>query len=357
MVDTPAQALDPEPAAATASRWRLGVWAATAVLLSGGFGLLWWSLHALSGAQHSKLTVLEQRVLELNVRLDGQERELSQLRTRIQDVGEVNRVLREQVLGMAQRLNTFEDSLRGLARSSAATADEVGVAEARWLLQVAQIRAEVFHDRDGALRALELADRQLAGLSDPRLASVRQSIRIEADALARAPAAELDAVLTSLDRIGTAARDWPRARPPAAEGARLWILLDRYLRVRERNGPGDSGPLPIDPPTALMHLLDQARAAAIRRETERYRALLERARAWLGQHFDSSTPEVRAAHERLGELAALELEPQLPKIGNAWAELERLRQGDAWRHRPAEDAPGDSAESPAAAMPPADAAP
>lgn len=285
--------------------------------------------------------------------------ELSELRRSLDDAARVNRALREQVLGLTQRIGLVEDGLAGMERGAAPGIDAVRLAESDFLLRLGEEKLRLFGDVGGAKVAFELADAQLAEVSDPRATSVRQTLALERDALAAVATADLPVLLGRLDGLADAVARWPlrgrdgtaSTRSDAEPGywQRALNSLDRYFRVR-RVDPAESaagGPL-LRERIALD--LSRARLLLLRGEGVLALRAIEAVRATLQAEFDASDEGVRRALAILDEVRASPLVPALPTLGESRRELARLRGLDA----PAaavDPAPAPAVDAPAAPAP------
>lgn len=300
--------------------------------------------------------------------------DLATLQRNLDDAARVNRALREQVLGLTQRVGLVEDGLAGMERGAAPGVDAVRLAEADFLLHLGEERLRLFGDVAGARTSFELADAQLAEVSDPRATSVRQTLALERDALAAIAVADLPVILGRLDGLAEGVSHWPlRGRDGAqsADGAaqpgwwrRAAGSIDRYFRVR-RIDPDEhaaGGPLLRERMTLD---LSRARLLLLRGEGEMALRAINAVRTSLQAEFDSADEGVAAALGVLDEIRSAPLAPALPSLGESRRELARLRglPGPA-AASPTEPAPAgltpatpDAALAPSTDVPPAEAAP
>jgi len=261
--------------------------------------------------------------------------EVEVLRRGLDDAARVNRAMREQVLGLNQRVGLLEDGLAGVERGAAPGIDAVRLAEADFLLRLGEERLRLFADVAGARDAFALADAQLSEVSDPRATSVRQTLALERDALAAVAVADLPVILARLDRLADGVANWPlRGREGAVDAGtganppgwweRLTGALDRYFRVRrvdpnERDG---AGPL-LRERIALD--LTRARLLLLRAQGAPALAAIESVRATVTREFDGADAAVTQALGVLDEVRVAPLTPQWPELGESRRELARLR--------------------------------
>lgn len=293
--------------------------------------------------------------------------EIDELKRSLDDAARVNRALREQVLGLTQRVGLVEDGLAGMERGAAPGVDAVRLAEADFLLRLGDEKLRLFGDLGGAKIAFELADAQLAEVSDPRATSVRQTLALERDALAAVAVADLPVLLGRLDGLADGVSRWPlRGHALPADGSdeggsgwwqRAADSLDRYFRVR-RVDPAENaagGPL-LRERVALD--LSRARLLLLRGEGALALRAVESTRSTVQAQFDASDEQVRRALAVLDELRAAPLAPSLPTLGESRRELARLRGAELGPTQavPAPEPDASGAYSVPAESPPADPA-
>lgn len=259
---------------------------------------------------------------------------LTALQRSLDDAAGVNRALREQVLGLTQRVGLLEDGFAGMERGAAPGVDAVRLAEADFLLRLGEERLRLFGDVSGARISFELADDQLAEVSDPRATSVRQTLALERDTLAAITVADIPVILGRLDGLAADTDNWPlkgrqHASSDSKAPANAWwnrasTALDRYFRVRrtDPNERASGGPLLRE---RLQLDFSRARLLLLRGQGEAARAAIVSARAALQAHFDESDEHVAQALSIMGELLAAPLAPVLPTLGESRRELARLR--------------------------------
>lgn len=262
------------------------------------------------------------------------ETELDALRSRLDDAAQVNRALREQVLGLTQRVGLVEDGLSGMERGAAPGVDALRLAQADFLLQLGEERLRLLQDVAGARVAYALADAQLVEVSDPRATTVRQTLALERDALAAVASADLPVILGRLDGLADGVAHWPlpgiagpaarSSAPDIAWSARLLNTLDRYFRVRrvDPQERSEGGPLLRE---RLALDLSRTRMLLLRGEPELALGTLQSVRNTVATRFDGSDSAVAQALGVLDELIRAPLVPKLPGLGEARRELARLR--------------------------------
>lgn len=251
------------------------------------------------------------------------------LEARLNDAQQINRVLREQALALSQRMDLLEDSVAGLRRGVAPSAESFKLDEAQYLLSLAETRLDLFSDPQSAARALELADNLLAGISDPALANVRQTLSIELDVVRAAPMNDVPALSGRLRTLVQELAGLPiLTEAPNATGSRLWLALDRYLVVRRE---GEAMPVLGRSPWAVREGLtlefERAQLALERQQPHAWQNALETAVTMAERGLMPEDTAVENFLSRLRALAKTALAPDPPKLGATLRALRRLREG------------------------------
>jgi uroporphyrin-3 C-methyltransferase len=299
------------------------------------------------------MTDLQQRVVALETTLAGVSGQRSSLSQRLDDAAQVNRSLREELLGQAERTRHLEDAVAKLAEKSLSGHDATLLDETESLLRMAGERYTLFHDGQGAAAAYVLADQTLAAVNDSAFTGVRQSIGAERAALARSQPASQASALQQLAELRGAIISLPLRpldTPNAARTPDAWSRIGRALAgvisVQRDNG----APLAVADARFARELaaldLAQAQAALLAHDSAAYAGALQRAGLSLSTQFDTRVPAVQQARSTLRQLAAALPASAPVTLGAALSELRNLRTVHALS--PAND----SATAPPAAAPP-----
>jgi uroporphyrin-3 C-methyltransferase len=319
----------PPPSPATPRRAPALAWllAFVVLALAGWFGWRAWQAWQLQ--RTAEIAEQRQRLDALEGRLDAMRRDQRAQAARLQQADATNRVLRDELLGIAQRAALLEDSLDKLADPERSGAQALRLDEVEWLLGQGVQRLRLAGDLDGARHAYALAAQRLEGAADPGLLDLRQALaqeRAALDALGADPKAvaarRLQAFSDGLPKLPLAGGSDTR------EAGRAWWrrVLSRIVAVRRSDDA-----IAVDPAdraagfAALQLELSLARASAERRDVASYRAALARADAWL-QRLWPPSEALRVQRERLEDLRALPLALELPTLGSTLQQLQARRE-------------------------------
>ena len=302
-----------------------------AVGASGYIGWRQWQQEQGSAADNQNVASLQQRVAALETTLTTLGEQRSSLNQRLDDAAQVNRSLREELLGQAERTRHLEDAVAKLAEKSLSGRDGMLLDETESLLRMAGERYTLFHDAQGAAAAYALADQTLAAVNDGAFSGLRQSVNAERDALVKSQPASQAGALQQLVALRGNLADLP-LKPldsHAAEATDAWSRIRRALAGAVSVQRDDGAPLAVADARFARELaaldLAQAQAALLAYDGKGYAAALQRVDAALASQFDGHAPAVRQARETLKQLAR-QLPANAPvQLGAALTELRNLR--------------------------------
>ncbi|MEW8506593.1 MAG: uroporphyrinogen-III C-methyltransferase [Candidatus Thiodiazotropha sp.] len=227
------------------------------------------------------------------------------------------------------------------------------VAEAEYLMRVANHRLTLMGDPGTALEALKSADERLAASGDPGWSEVREIIAQEIVRLTATPkvdragiSAELTALaervdgLTLVDAGVALTAQTPESDLPAESATGEGLQIDRLLEdfwqgfksmmvIRHHERPVSAMLPPEHRYFLLQNLrlkLENAKAAMMGRNQALYSDNLNSALAWVDRYFQASAPDVTGFMSQLDNLAARVIAPQLPDISGSLRALQERRK-------------------------------
>ena len=256
--------------------------------------------------------------------------------------------LSQQLAGQQQRL----------ASLSTTTREDWLLAEAEYLLKIANQRVLIERTTSNAVALLRNADERLLqasqGIGDAELFAIRKALSRDLSALETVEPIDKEGVYLRLYALAERVDDLPRLQVEAfaeltdpvqtvdeerAESGwvkRFWRglrdlagSLDRYVRIDDVEAPAK--PLVDSYATRLAALnvrllLEQAQLALMQEEPQVYRHSLEKAQTFLRDYYLASEQNTRL-QAALAELAAVEVAPELPDISGSLTLLrDYLRQ-------------------------------
>jgi uroporphyrin-3 C-methyltransferase len=227
------------------------------------------------------------------------------------------------------------------------------LAEAEYLLRIANQRLQIEKDIRGALAALTEADRVLRQTDDVGSYPVRQQVAKEAMTLRSLESVDrtglylkLQAAIDSVNQLtdralaGNQAFDSdasPEAGPepmnqPWWQTAweKISNTLSRVVVVRRMDEPVKPLLSPEQSAYTRLNLqltLEEAALAVLRGQQALYDRALAKARSTIDQWYDNSLPRVNALKQTLNELAGLDIDPALPDISESLQLLKARLEG------------------------------
>lgn len=241
---------------------------------------------------------------------------------------------------LRERQEAFDEAVARLNDSVTGGRIDLQLAAVEQLLVYANERLQVGRDVEAAARALELADRRLSRLAEPRLFAIREAIAEERSRLAEVPAADTTAlalgVSTLINRVErlplrthVPSRHGDEPEAPAAEdgasGSRrllhaVKVALSSVFSLRRTDGP--VRPLLTPEAEGLLRAvltlrLEAARVALLSRDGAAFREALDDSAEWLSAHFDADDNAVAGAQREISRLRRADLSPALPDISGS----------------------------------------
>jgi uncharacterized protein HemX len=210
--------------------------------------------------------------------------------------------------------------------------------QAEYYLVLANTELGIGHRVGNAIAALELADDVLRDLGDPALVDVRNAIAEELQELRAVPVPDLERQAADLGGLIARAPDLPlrAASPQNFESpgeslddvepglGRLWArtrgAVTSIVRVERADEP--VAPILTEAERQLVRRqltleLQMARTAVVERRQAAFRASLTAADAILNRDFDRAAPAIVETRRLLAQMMRVELDPQLPSIGDS----------------------------------------
>jgi uroporphyrin-3 C-methyltransferase len=267
-----------------------------------------------------------------------------------------NQQLQSQVKAQATQQQQQHDAIAAIQTTLAEWSARSGVeqtgwqlAEAEWLLWLANMRLQLQDQYSGALTALGQADRLLQQIDHPKLRPIRSQLTAEVLSLKTAERPDIDNIALSLLAISNQAEQLPLPARPKPHGdevktssttspeptgwrgalAGLWEEMKGLVVIRRQEK--NLRPWLSDREEQLIYQglqvrLDAARLAALRGKGTLYQQSIRAAQTWLLTWFDTGSSTVEAVDSELDALAKQHLDHQAPDISSSLTMLRQLRQ-------------------------------
>ena len=277
-----------------------------------------------------------QQLLTLSHQLDQSSEKNSALATKLANAERNAQLQTKQLQQNAQRI----------AQLPGADRNDWLLAEAEYLLRLANQRLGLEKDWQGAVAILVAADAVLAETQNPLIRSVRQQLAQELQTLRAVPAVDLTGAVLRLqavqDQISelewmprtlpqapAVAEELPETVPTAWEkfASKAWAGIGTIVRIREHD---KALPAPLSPDQHYylqqnMHLmLEQAQVALVRQQDALYKQSIARTLTWLEEFSIVKSSKTDAVKETLTELSAWNVSPEFPDISGSLMQLRKL---------------------------------
>lgn len=274
------------------------------------------------------------------------------------EIGKLDQRQKEQTAEWSTHLDSVEQQVeqhsRRLKSLSTTTRDDWLLAEAEYLLRLANQRMLMERGTVGALGLLESVDDILAELDDSELFGVRDKLSRDIATLKLTPTVDRSGLYLRLSALGDKIEQLPElprlpkegteeAEPliphDASEGGlkastfwsklkdHFWNAMDKVkhqVRIRHHDKPLE----PLLPPDGARYLrqnirfnLEQAQLAMLREEQTIYRHSLQQAEDLLRQYF-SNQPQALLIADQLQELSEKDVVVTLPSISGSLSAMQ-----------------------------------
>ena len=211
-------------------------------------------------------------------------------------------------------------------------------AEVIFLLRVANQQLSLVADREGAIKALQIADRRLADLGAPAFTPVRAEIAGEIRSLQAVAITDIDGMTHRLAGFAGSVQSLPLAdtvglQSPGVEetGASDGWSIDRAVDKMKQAFGGmvrisrsEEEITPVLAPKERFFLrrnlelqFEMARLSAIQRDQENFERSLGQAAAWIRRYFDADDTEVGEILAAIAAMRRTDLSPPLPGISGS----------------------------------------
>lgn len=259
----------------------------------------------------------------------------SNLERKIADFSERHK----EQLGLATE--KLDQSISFLKRQFGKTRSDWLVADAEYLLSVANQRLHMSGDIKTAVLALEAADERLRESGDAGVFKVRQAIAREISSLKavktvdivgtfskiRALEDKIDEIPVFMPHSGDNVEKKPKKDEPKRDVKDLDSLvgsavkdLKGLVEVRRTDRPMDVVLKPEEVQMLRQELrlkLELAGLALVERNEKLYKDNLNNSEAWLKEYFDAKSDVTQAVAAEIGELKKLEIDIEMPDTGRS----------------------------------------
>lgn len=291
--------------------------------------LKWVELNAALEQEVQTVATLKQNQLESKKHLDEAG----------QSITAQGKMINQARTELEQKSAEMQQALDGVFQRIGRSSTQWIVAEAEYLMRIANHRLQLEGDVATALVALETADERLHDSGDPVWVGVREKLASEMVELKAVKALDLTGQAAKLSGLISQVEDLklPHSGPVVAARSQEMaakakeFTLDSVLRdgwegfkslmvIRHNERPLTAMLGPEQRFFLYQNLrlqFEAARIALLRRDQQLYDSSLQRAKAWIAEFFDQEQAVTKAMQTEIDELSGLELQTELPDISGS----------------------------------------
>lgn len=308
----------------------------------------YWSyleLQALREKQTAASTQLADEIASKNSALRNQVNKLEDELARLDDEREAQNLLLERTQ------TRLSDAIKQVEAGRSTSEADWRLAEAQYLLRLANQRVLMEQRPEGALTLLRSADKVLADLDDVSLYGLRQALAQDIAKLEAVPKLDVEGTYLRLAALIEQSRELPtlsleqqrqlpdmlkEITPDAVDETlqqdiqsalgRAMSSLESLVVIQQH----DRAVEPLLSPEQghylrqnLQLLLEQAQLALLRQQQVIYETSLSRSIELIGRYFDAANSATQALSQALEQLNRLQVAPKMPNINGS---LDKLQQ-------------------------------
>lgn len=236
--------------------------------------------------------------------------------------------LQESQDSLAEMREEVSDAVIRFTEAQGVTRYEWLLAEAEYLMRLAQQRLVFERDANGALSILQSADRVLHDANDPNLINVRQQLAREMAALAAVSEMDREGLYLQINLVIESIESWSPAAALTEQQPDITLYnetpswtdrLSQFIRISRVDALARE---PVEPHliplyrALLQNALSQAQTALLRQQPEAYRAATQTARNFY-ERYGASPGSPSQLGQQLESLSAIALDAELPRLGGA----------------------------------------
>ena len=298
----------------------------------GGFYLLWENQ--------------QQTVIKAQLATQTFEQQIETLQKQQRDFSVKNT---EQIQEITTQQENLRANLTNLVRDNQHLRNDWLMAEAEYLIQVANHRLLLEKDVNTAIVALKAADARLAEVADPGLLQLRKILARDLQSLNNVSRIDLAGLSVTLSAMSNNIPNLPlrtpdpkthkqnQAKNSAASSsvnnlkelpAAIWKDIKNLIVIRNHQKPLEPLLAPEQHYFLLQNLalmIEQARLALLNGHNTIFQERLKTTENWINLYFDTDHNVTRNMLANLGELQKFDIDPPLPDISSTFSAVKKYR--------------------------------
>ncbi len=296
----------------------------------------------------------DQRLLDMTRQITDLQSELATLHSQFATLQaqistedtKFERQIGEQSTEINDKLNAtkgeLEKSIQRIQRQLGKTRGDLMIADAEYLLSIANQKLHLVGDVKSALAALEAADQRLRDSGDPAVFKAREALAKEIHLLNNIEAPDVVGISSKIMALEAKVKDIPsflphagqKSTPPPEQGKSeesggVLENLKDLVTVRRTDRPVGAILLPEEVEAlhqVLLLKLEMARLALLRSDEALFKTSLQSAHDWLMEHFDHDASVTQAVASELSALMNSPIRIQFPDISESLTLLQNIEK-------------------------------
>lgn len=255
-------------------------------------------------------------------------------------VGEMQQAMQQ----MNGELQTQAQAVTDLKQSVHNGKDDLVIAEAEFLVKMANNNLQFENNIDLAIRLLDQADQDIAKLNDPRLYTIREAFSADLAGLHRAPQVDVPGVYLKLSALSDQLATLPvisqfknpqtQAEPPAVDDQTLpwwrramhstWRALGQVVVVRHKQVD-----VPFVAPDQQVFLYENLRSEVekaewglLHRQNDIYQSSLQHVADWIKKYAVPDAPATQQLLTAVTQLQQIDVRPPSISVMNSLQALQ-----------------------------------
>lgn len=334
------------------------------VLALGASAYLWYSVEVQQKLERTQTTAnLTSDLKGLTQQLASLEKQQGKLEARQGEVDKaIKQTLKESIEPLKQTIEPLRKSQADLSSSMKELSSSVekvyadldrslgswALEEVEQLLRIAHHSVKLSRDPDTARAGLELADRRLQQLGNPKFTEVRRLIADEIAQLNAVKQPDLPGLTLRLNSMTKVVDKFPLKQQPQQDiaggtkpaggdqkdsdwikaGREILADLKGLVRIQNVAEPAQALLSPEERYYLFENLrlmLSGAQIALLKGDTTTYRGNLEQAENWLQNYFNTEDPAVEQTLTDLQQMRNVELRPELPDVSGSLSTFQKIK--------------------------------
>jgi len=292
------------------------------------------------------------KITQQNTLLNSQQQQLEQLLSQQSQVtDQVKNQLQQNNLAQQQEFSTLKETLTAFLKQNQHSRRDWLVAEAEYLIKLANHLLVLAHDVPTSIYALRAADERLRDVGNPKFIPLRQALAIDIQKLESLPRVDIVGLSLTLNAIQKQLEALPLKTPDpktieqknqhASELTQaeswqqiplaIWKDLLKLFKVQTHT----ELPQPLLAPEHRFFLvqnlklqLEQARLALLKNQPIIYKDRVQQAQQWINRYFEAEHPLSKSINENLIQLAQIKLNVNLPEIFGSLNKLQLINSSN-----------------------------